>query len=326
MAARERVLVAGAGALGSVVGGLLARDGWAVTLLGRSPHLTVVDREGLSIEGLFGEHRVRGIACATDASALDGTFDTVLLTVKAFDTRSMTAAIASHLAREGVLVCLQNGLGNLEVAAAAVGEARVLGARVIFGAEIVAPGRVRVTVYADPVLIGSPDPADHRLGAAATRWAERLAAAGVPAEPTDALLAELWAKVLYNAALNPLGALLGLPYGALPADPDTRTIMDRVIDEAFAVAEASGIRLAWPDADAYRRTFYERLVPATAGHRSSMLQDIERGRATEIDAINGWVAGRGAELGVAAPVNATLTRLIRARTRRAAQVEATWTA
>src|SRR4029077_1580217 len=93
----------------------------------------------------------------------------------------------------------------------------------------------------------------HALG---ERGASRLATAGVPAEPTVALVSELWAKVLYSAALNPLGALLGVPYGALAPGPDTRAIMDAVIDEAFAVARACGVPLAWPDAAAYRDTFY----------------------------------------------------------------------
>jgi 2-dehydropantoate 2-reductase len=316
MAAREAVLVAGAGALGSVVGGLLARAGWPVTLLGRAVHLDAIAREGLVLEGLFGDHRVRGLACATDPRVLRGPYAAVLLTVKAYDTAAAAAAVAPLLAPDGVLISLQNGLGNLEAAAAVIGPARVLGARVIFGAEVVAPGRVRVTVYAEPVLVGPLDAADRRLAAAAARWAGHFAAAGIPAEPTSTLVAELWAKVLYNAALNPLGALLGVPYGWLAQDPDARAIMDEVIDEAFAVAAAAGVRLRWPAAAAYREVFYGRLVPATAEHRSSMLQDLERGRPTEIDALNGWVARRGAELGVAAPVNATLARLIRARVRR----------
>jgi 2-dehydropantoate 2-reductase len=316
MAAREAVLVAGAGALGSVVGGLLARAGWPVTLLGRAAHLDAIAREGLVLEGLFGDHRVRGLTCATDPRALGGPYAAVLLTVKAYDTAAAAAAVAPLMAPDGVLISLQNGLGNLEAAAAVVGPGRVLGARVIFGAEVVAPGRVRVTVYADPVLVGPLDAADRGLAEAAARWAGHFAAAGIPAEPTRVLVAELWAKVLYNAALNPLGALLGVPYGWLAQDPDARAIMDEVIDEAFAVAAAAGVRLRWPSAAAYREVFYGRLVPATAEHRSSMLQDLERGRPTEIDALNGWVARRGAELGVAAPVNATLARLIRARVRR----------
>jgi 2-dehydropantoate 2-reductase len=308
----ERVLIAGAGALGSVVGGLLARAGWPVTLLGRRAHMDTVRSRGLTVDGLFGIHRVQGLECASEERELRGPFGAVLLTVKAYDTAAMALAVAPHLARDGMLVSMQNGLGNLEAASRAVGAERVLGARVIFGAELVEAGHARVTVYADPVLVGSPDPSDvgRRSGAAA--WAGRLRDAGIPAEATDTLLAELWAKVLYNAALNPLGALLGLPYGDLPGDPDTRVMMDAVIDEAFAVAQAESVALPWSDAAAYRSTFYGRLVPSTAGHRSSMLQDIERGRPTEIDAINGEVAARGAARGIPTPVNATLTRLVRA--------------
>jgi 2-dehydropantoate 2-reductase len=319
----ERILVAGAGALGSVLGGLLGAAGWTVTLLGRRPHLDAVRRRGLVVEGLFGTHRATHLACVDDVAGLQGVFDAVLLTVKAYDTEAVAAAVAPHLAPDGLLLSLQNGLGNLEAAAAAVGGARVLGGRVIFGAEIVAPARARVTVYADPVLLGSPDAADRRLRAAAEAWAHRLTEAGVPAEPTNAIVAELWAKVLYSAALNPLGALLGRPYGALAADAETRAVMDEVIEEAFAVASAERVRLCWADAAAYREVFYRRLVPSTAEHRSSMLQDLERGRRTEIDAINGALVRRGAALGIPTPVNRLLARLIRARARRPPLLEST---
>jgi len=315
VASEGAILVAGAGALGSVLGGLLARAGLPVTLLGRATHLDVVRREGLAIEGLFGTHRVTGLGCVTDVRELAATYRTVLLTVKAYDTAAMVAALAPRLADDGVVVSLQNGLGNVEAAAGAVGARRVLGGRVIFGAELVEPGRVRVTVYADPVLIGSPDAGDATRRATAARLAAALADAGVPAEPSDDIVAQLWAKVFYNAALNPLGALLGVPYGRLAEDGDTRAIMDDVITEAFAVARAESVVLRWSDAAAYRETFYGRLVPATACHRSSMLQDIERGRPTEIEAINGAVAARGAALGVPTPLNAALARLVRARAR-----------
>jgi 2-dehydropantoate 2-reductase len=311
----DPILIAGAGALGSVVGGLLAAAGWRVTLLGRRAHLDAVRAHGLAIEGLFGAHRVRGLACASDPAELRGPYAAIFLTVKAYDTAAVAAAVAPHLAPDGHFLSLQNGLGNVEAAERVLGAPRVLGARVIFGAELVAPGRVRVTVYADPVLIGSPDPTEGARQAAAA-WAAALAAAGIPAEATDALVAELWAKVLYNSALNPLGALLGVPYGDLALHPDTRAIMDAVIDEAFAVSRAEGVTLPWADAAAYRDAFYGRLVPSTAEHRSSMLQDIERGRPTEIDAINGEIAVRGARRGLPAPVNATLTRLVRARAAR----------
>jgi hypothetical protein len=154
--------------------------------------------------------------------------------------------------------------------------------------------------------------------ARAREWTERLAAAGVPTELTTSLQAHLWTKIVYNAALNPLGALLGLPYGALAADADGRALMDDVIDECFAVAAARGVVPLVPTAAAYRDVFYGRLVPSTVDHRSSMLQDLERGRRTEIEAINGCIWRYGREAGIPTPVNATMTRLIRFRERRRA--------
>ncbi len=315
MVPMARVLVAGAGAVGSVVGGLLAAAGHAVTLLGRSSHLQAIASDGLAIDGLWGTHRVRGLALATGIVDLDGSFDAILLTVKSYDTADMLAAVAPRVASDGCVVALQNGLGNVEQVAAAVGAERALGGRVIFGAVLTAPGKAIVTVFADPIALGAAVPGTAPAEQLARTWAERLAAAGVPTEHTDRLQAHLWAKVVYNAALNPLGALLGLPYGALAADEDGRDLMDAVIAECFAVATARGVVPLVPTADAYRDLFYGRLVPSTADHRSSMLQDLERGRRTEIDAINGCVWRYGRAAGIPTPVNAALTRIIRFRER-----------
>lgn len=308
-----RILIAGAGALGSVFGGFLRRTGYEVALLGRAAHLDAVGRSGLTIDGIWGTHKAGGFRVASAAAELARPFDAILITVKSYDTRAVADAVAPLLAPGGVAISLQNGLGNVESLAAAVGAERTLGARVIFGAVIPAPGQVRVTVFADPTAIGTLEPGRHpQADDAARLWAERIDRGGVPAVFTDRLPALLWAKVFYNAALNPLGALLRLHYGALPENAETRALMDAAIDEAFAVARAEAVALPWETAGAYREEFYGRLVPATYDHRSSMLQDLERGRRTEIDAINGAVWRRGAARGIATPVNETITRLLRA--------------
>lgn len=310
-----RVLVAGAGAVGSVVGGLLARAGHRVTLHGRAPHLEAIAADGLAIEGLWGSHRVRGFDVAPAGTPLGGPFDAVLLTVKSYDTAGMLAAVVPVVAQDGCVIALQNGLGNVEQVAEAVGPERALGGRVIFGATVPAPGLARVTVFADPIALGAAVPGTPAAEERARAWAERFAAADVPTEYTPSLHAHLWTKIFYNAALNPLGALLGKPYGALAADADGRALMNAVIDECFAVAHARGVVPVVPTADAYREIFYGRLVPSTAHHRSSMLQDLERGRRTEIDAINGCIWRYGREAGIPTPVNATMTQLMRFRER-----------
>jgi len=313
-AAAARILVAGAGALGSVWGCLLRRAGHAVTLLGRAAHLDAIAAHGLHLEGIWGAHHATGFDLVTDAARASGPFDLILLCVKSFHTGSVAHAIAPLLAPDGVAVSLQNGLGNVEQIAAHVGWQRVLAGRVIFGAEVVAPGRVRVTVYADPVLIGiwqqNDDP---HLEAWARQVTERFTQAGIPATCCTNIKAALWGKVLYNGALNPLSALLQVHYGALAEEPHTRAIMDAVFDEIYAVAAGEGVTLPFPTAADYRTEFYGRLVPSTFHHRSSMLQDLERGRPTEIEAINGAVWQRGMAHGIATPVNEVLTRLVEAR-------------
>ena len=310
-----RVLVAGAGAVGSVIGGLLAAAGHNVTLLGRRTHLAAIAADGLALEGLWGERLVRVLTVATAVEELEGPFDTVILTVKSYDTAAVMSAIKGLVAAGGCVIALQNGLGNVEQVAAAVGPARAVGGRVIFGAAIPRAGVARVTVFADPIALGAAIAGTPAAERQAREWAERFTAAGIPTELTPTLQAHLWTKIFYNAALNPLGALFGQPYGALAADPDARAVMDAVIDECFAVADARGVVPLVAPADAYRELFYGRLVPSTAHHRSSMLQDLERGRPTEIEAINGCIWRYGCEAGIPTPVNATMTRLVRFRER-----------
>ncbi len=316
-----RLLVAGAGALGSVFGGFLADAGHRVTLLGRAPHLAAIARDGLTIEGLWGTRRVRDIETIVDAAMLDGAYDAILLTVKSYDTAPMLAAVVRVLAPDGCILSLQNGLGNVERVAAAVGAARAIAGRVIFGAEIPRPGGARVTVCADPVAIGAAERGVREAEAHAHAWSAYVAATPISAEYTADVSAHLWMKAFYNAALNPLGALFGVPYGALAEDSNTREVMDAVIAEGYAVAAARGVVPVVARADEYRALFYGRLVPATAHHRSSMLQDLERGRPTEIGAINGRIWSYGRDAGVATPVNATLTRLVRWRERLAGAAE-----
>jgi 2-dehydropantoate 2-reductase len=252
---------------------------------------------------------VAGFELATRAANVGGPFDLILLAVKSHAVESTVRPLVRALAANGRLLALQNGLGHVEALTALVGAERLLAAPVLIGATVPAPGRVRVTVYAKPVKIGSPSP----LGLeGARRWAETLGAAGIPSEPSDRLFAFLWEKMLYNLPLNALGAILRVPYGALAERAESRRIMDEVIGEALAIALADGADLLWTDAAACRDHFYGTLLPPTVAHRSSMLQDLESGRRTEIDALNGYVAQRGSVLGLQTPANLVLTGLVHA--------------
>ena len=316
-----RVLVVGAGAIGSVLGGLLARTGHDVTLLGRAWHLEAVRRQGLTISGLFGEHRVLNLTTAThpDEITRGAEFDWLFVCVKAYQTASAAELLGRFLGRRTLVCAFQNGLGNYEALVQRIPAERLALGCVIFGVEI-EPGRVRVTVCADEVLIGAPDarfPQEQ-----AVQLASVLQASGVPCRATATILAAIWAKVLYNCALNGLSTLLGVPYGKLLEHPQARRLMQAVIEEAYRVGRAHRIRLEPQTAAAYLDALFTRLIPDTAAHRSSMLQDLSTGRSTEIEALNGALVRLAREAGLEAPVNALVARLVHAKERFAGVAEA----
>jgi len=310
-----RILVMGAGALGSVVGGFMAKAGHQVTLVGRDPHMRAILDHGLTVTGIWGDHHVTACDPRTDVAGLEpGAFDLVLLTVKSYDTEA-ALQVAAPLVGDHTVVCsYQNGLGNAEHVAAAVGRERTVQARVIFGALIPEPGQATVTVIANPTALGVwHQDADDALVARVRAIVDAMAAADLPTVFSDRIATVLWGKVAYNCALNPLSALLDVPYGVLAETQHTRAIIGEVIAELYAVAAAMAVPLEPATPAAYADLFFDELVPPTAAHYASMREDFRQKRRTEIDALNGAVCRYGAEHGVPCPTNTLLTRLVRAR-------------
>lgn len=302
-------LVMGAGALGSVFGGLLAEQGRKVSFVGLDDHLKAMQKKGLIIRGLWGEHVIPKVSAYYGTEDISETFDVVLLSVKSYHTATVIQSALPFMRDDTCVFSIQNGLGNWESIAEVVGWERTVGARVIFGAEIEEPGVARVTVYADKVLLGSPS------GSAPKERIQEvcddLNRSGVPTGLSDRIESSLWGKVLYNCALNALGAVLNVPYGSLNEAPELRETMRGIINEIFSVARAKGVALPYPGPEEYYRFLLEKQLPPTAAHRSSMLQDLDRGRPTEIDALNGAIARYGRDLQVPVPVNETITAIVK---------------
>ena len=235
-----KVLVMGAGALGSILGGFLARAGHQVTLVGRPAHMNAIREGGLHVTGIWGEHHITGMRAVTAAAdVIDRDFDVVFIAAKSYDTAAAIAQAAPLLADHTLVCSWQNGLGNAETIAETTGWDRVVEAMVIFGVHIPEPGHVGVTVIARPTALGvypdGPDPERVRA------LAQVLDDAALPTVYSDQIAAELWRKVAYNSALNALCALLDLPYGGLPELPETRAIMADVVRELYNVAAARSI-------------------------------------------------------------------------------------
>jgi len=309
-----RYLVMGAGALGSIFGGFLAKNGRDVTFVGLDDHLKAIQTGGLRITGLWGEHHLENLKAYYGTTGLTGVFDVVLLSVKSHITATACTQCLPFMHEGSLVVSIQNGLGNWETIAATAGWPRTVGGRIIFGAEVVRPGTAKVTVYADKVLLGSPsgDISAERI----QTIVDDLNDAGIPCAVSPSITTQLWGKVLYNCSLNALGAILDVPYGELTRTPESLGLIEAVIREIFAVAAAKGVAMPYAGPEEYYRFLLEHQIPPTAMHHSSMHQDITQGRSTEIEALNGAISRYGKEQGVPTPVNDVMTAIIKGLERR----------
>lgn len=311
-----RVSVIGAGAVGLALGSCLAAAGERPRLVVRDDEAArLLESDGLRRTGIFGVQRAEAGAIEIRRSIAelgDGPSDLILVCTKTHSSQDVAQALAAvwpeFQGEPGVVLC-QNGWGNAEIFAEYLPREHIYNARVITGFRRSAPNAVEVTVHADAIHVGSLFAADLAPVEALCRAIDR---GGIPCELSHDIAKDLWAKVLYNGLLNPLGALVGVPYGVLGEREESRTIMQAVAREIFAVMACAGFDSHWPSAEAYLETFYAELLPATALHESSMLQDLRAGRRTEIDALSGAVADLASRHEVKAPINSALATLIRA--------------
>jgi 2-dehydropantoate 2-reductase len=294
------VAVLGAGAVGCYFGGLLARAGAPTTLIGRPHHVEAIARDGLWLESLRFQERIPVAASTAVEAARDAAV--VLFCVKTLDTEQAANSLAPHLSRGATVLSLQNGVDNTERIRSAAGF-EALPAVVYVAAAMTGPGRVKHTGRGD-LIIG--DPRGTRRGEL-DRLAALFTRAGIPCPVSDNIEAELWAKMAMNCAFNAVSALGRAKYGRIVRHAEAREVQRRTVEETCAVARAAGVRFR--DVDLVEAAF--RLGEAMSEATSSTAQDLARGKRTEIDSLNGYVARRGTELGVATPVNHALHALVK---------------
>lgn len=301
------VAIMGAGAVGCYYGGMLALAGVPVTLIGRAQHVDAVRRDGLVIERANRRDVVR-VEATTDAEAVR-VANVVLVCVKSPHTMDATAAMKPYLRAGSVVISLQNGVENAQWIAEIVDQV-VLAAVVWVGAYMEGPGIVRHTGRGDLVL-GVTRACANRADAAA-RVQETAAIfehAGVKCPIADDIESALWSKLIVNCAFNAISALGRARYGRMASEPAIRDLMEAAVRESLAVAAAAGVVL---DENGMLASMW-RTAEALSSQYSSTAQDILRGKPTEVDMLNGYVARRGEELGVDAPVNRALHALIKLR-------------
>jgi 2-dehydropantoate 2-reductase len=292
-----KVAVMGAGAVGCYYGGMLARAGHEVVLIGRAQHVEAIEREGLRLETQQFDERIGQphLTASTEPSAVAGA-QLVLFCVKSTDTESAGASIEPHLAADALVLTLQNGVDNAERLRGVIRH-EVAAAVVYVATEMAGPGHVRHHGRGELVI----EPSSQSEAMAAT-----LIAAAVPTDISPNVRGALWAKLILNCAYNALSAIAQLPYGRLVEGAGVRDAMRDIVAECVAVAVADGVTLP-PDVDAA----VHRIAETMPGQYSSTAQDVARGKRSEIDHLNGFVARRGAALGVATPANRLLHTIVR---------------
>lgn len=298
--ARATVAVVGAGAVGGYFGGMLARAGVPVAFIGRPAFVEAVRARGLRLETTTFTESIP-VRASTEFEALRGV-DLVLVCVKSQDTRTAAAAIAPFVGSATTVLSLQNGVENVDGIRQST-TAIVLPSVVYLAASTPSPGTVKHTGRGD-LVIGP--------GGERTRWIQSLFQhAGVPCKMTEDIAGEMWEKFICNCALNAISAISQRTYGEIGRHTESRSLVESSIREALRVANRLGVTPTNMTDEAAAIATVLRLTQQIAGAISSTAQDLRNGKRTEIDALNGFIARQGREIGIPVPVNHTLYSLVK---------------
>lgn len=300
-----RIAVVGTGAMGSVYAALLADAGNEVWAIDRwQEHVDAINASGLRVEGASGDRTVRLPASTNAADA--GVCELVIVATKALDVEAAAESIRPLLGPDTVVLPIQNGLGGPDRIAAVVGEEPVMiGVTGGFGASMRGPGHAHHNGWELVRLGERHGPATDRVRRVAQVWED----AGFRVAVFDDVDQLVWEKLLCNATFSGTCTVLEWTIGEVLADPDAWSVAAGCASEVFAVAQAKGIRLDFDDPVAYARAFGE-TIP---GARPSMLLDLLAGRQCEIDVINGAIGPAARSVGLEAPMNDTVSALVRAK-------------
>ena len=300
-----RIAVMGTGAVGGYFGARLAKAGHDVTFISRGERLETMRREGLRVESLDGDFVLEKVETTDDPGTV-GPVEIVLFTVKSTVTRDAAVAARPLLGPGTVVLSLQNGVENEAILGEVLGEVHIVPGVAVIGVSMPEPGSIRHTNNGS-ITLGEVSGAEtERIRAICQTFAD----AGVETRVSTDILSVKWRKLIWNASFNPLTALTGRRVLELIEDDDSRTLAVDAMREAIAVGRALGHKV---DDDVIERATQRN--PNWAHSKTSMLQDIERGRPSEIDALCGAVVRGGEKVGIPTPINLALLRLVRARER-----------
>jgi len=311
--AKNKILIYAAGAVGLGIASCLIKAGADVDIIAREETVNALNEHGLYRTGIFNDFKAvpNSFRASISLDKLSSKYRFILVCCKSFDTLNAAEDLYKHshlIYDDSIIILFQNGWGNAEIFNKFFNKDMIYNARVITGFERKKPNVVNITVHADAIHIGSLFGKDisRVKGLCAI-----VSKGGIPCIPTRSIEKDLWAKMLYNCLLNPLSAILKVPYGKLAELRYTRNIMDNIASEVFLVMGKAGYTTHWETAEEYLNVFYNRLIPATAAHKSSTLQDIAKGKKTEIDSLNGAIIKIAEKEGLLVPYNRTVYEMVK---------------
>jgi len=298
-----KISIIGSGAMGSLFGGGLSSSGHDVVLYDvYKDHVDAINKDGLSIEdAATGIVKVVRPRASGDPEAVRGS-DVMIIFVKSTNTEEAAARFKSYAKSSTIALTLQNGLGNEAILRKYFGVERTAAGVTSQGATFLGPGKIR-HAGKGPTHMAMADGDQSKLSA----LAQAMEKAGFEIHVDKDVAGMIWSKLIINVGINALTALLGVTNGRLLEFSDIKAIMKDLVDEAIAVANARGIRLTYADPLA---AVYD-VAAKTGANFSSMLQDFQKNRQSEIDFMNGAIVREGKELGIPVPINETITRLVR---------------
>ncbi|MCE5206736.1 MAG: 2-dehydropantoate 2-reductase [Chloroflexi bacterium] len=300
---QKSVLIAGTGAVATLFAAKMGDAGYNVKMLGFWPEaVQAIRAQGVRFIDQHGITHSAHVQVSSNPCEF-GPIDYALVLIKSWQTRKYARLLKECLSDDGIALTLQNGLGNREILAGELGEGRCLAGTIVMGATILQPGLVQLS--GDPMIQLERDPRLDRL-------VEIFTQSGFQVETFDDLVSLRWSKLIINSGINPLSAVLGVTNGELAANPHSRSILSVLAREAAQTAAANGVKLPYDDP----LVAIEDVIQRTAQNTSSMLQDLQRGAPTEIEAINGEIVRHAHRNGVSVPVNECFVSLVKAMVER----------
>jgi 2-dehydropantoate 2-reductase len=309
-----KVLIYGGGAVGLGIASFLLKSKAKVDIVARDNTDSALRKHGLVRTGIWGDYSAEPAAFASYTSLSDiekKAYDYILVCTKSFDSFEAARDLSRYdslFSEKTKIVLFQNGWGNAEAFSSFFKAEMIYNARVITGFSRPKKNEVTITVHADSIHIGSLFSNDL---VCIESLCQSIDKGGIPCEATSEIEKDLWAKMLYNCALNPLGAVLDVPYGVLAEREPSRIIMKGIVEEVFEVIKAASHQTHWQSPNDFLEVFYKQLVPDTAEHKSSTLQDILAKKKTEIDALNGAVIKLAEKHEVHVPYNSAVYNIVK---------------